>query len=265
MPDGKALQLPSTHMLGQNFSKAFDIKFMDDDGVEKHVWQTCYGPAISRIYAGLIATHGDDNGLVLPFKLAPLQVIIVPIFKGETQEKVLGKAKEVEGLLKKHYTVKTDASDRSPGYKFNEWEMKGVPIRIEIGMRDIEGGVVTLVRRDTGEKSQIKPDDLKKTIDETAEKMRKDMKEKADKWFAEKTSSAENIDDLYTELEKNGGFVRVPFCSEGVEGHTCADLIKEKCQANIRGSLFGSDMKPKGKCIACDIDAKVYLYAARQY
>ncbi len=265
MPDGRALQLPSTHMLGQNFSKAFDIKFMDDDGVEKHVWQTCYGPAISRIYAGLIATHGDDKGLVLPFKLAPLQVIIVPIFKGETQEKVLEKAREVEALLKKHYTVKMDASDRSPGYKFNEWEMKGVPIRIEIGMRDIEGGVVTMVRRDTGEKSQVKPAELKKTIDAAAEKMRKDMKEKADKWFAEKTSSAENIDDLYTELEKNGGFVRVPFCSDGVEGHTCADLIKEKCQANIRGSLFGSEMKPKGKCIACDIDAKVYLYAARQY
>jgi prolyl-tRNA synthetase len=264
MPDGRALQLPSTHMLGQNFSKAFNIKFMDDDGQEKHVWQTCYGPAISRIYAALIATHGDDKGLVLPFRVAPVQVIIVPIFKGETQEKVLEKSKEVEELLK-DYTVKMDASDRSPGYKFNEWEMKGVPIRIEIGMRDIEKGVVTLVRRDNGNKVQVKPSELTEAINKAAEGMRKDMKQNADRWFAEKTSSAETVEELQTELDKTGGFIRVPFCTDGMEGKNCADVIKEKCQANIRGSLFGSEMKPKDKCISCGKGAGLYLYAARQY
>lgn len=264
MPDGRALQLPSTHMLGQNFSKAFGIKFMDDDGQEKHVWQTCYGPAISRIYAALIAMHGDDNGLVLPFRLAPLQIIIVPIFKEETQEKVLKEAREIEKILK-DYTVKVDDSDRSPGYKFNEWEMKGVPIRIEIGMRDIEKGEVTVVRRDTKGKMSVKPSELKKAIEDAAQMMRKDMKEKADRWFAEKTSSAEDIDGLHSELEKIGGFIRVPFCTDGLEGQGCADTVKEKCQANMRGSLFGSEMRAKGKCIACGKDAKVYLYAARQY
>ena len=263
LPDGKALQLPSTHMLGQNFSKAFNIKFMDDDEKEKYVWQTCYGPAVSRIYAGLIATHGDDSGLVLPFKLAPIQIIIVPIFKEDTKEKVTAKAKEIEKTLA-DYSVKVDLTEKSPGFKFNEWEMKGVPVRIEIGMRDIEKGAVTLARRDTKEKVQVKPADLKKKIEETAESIRKNLRQNADKWFAEKTSSAETIEELGKQLE-NGGFIRVPFCTDELKGKECADVLKDKCQANMRGSLFGSEMKPKGKCIACGKKANIYLYAARQY
>ena len=263
LPDGKALQLPSTHMLGQNFSKAFDIKFMDDDEKEKYVWQTCYGPAISRIYAALIATHGDDSGLVLPFKLAPVQIVIVPIFKDDTKEKVIGKAKDVEKLLS-DYTVKVDLTDKSPGFKFNEWEMKGVPIRIEIGMRDIEKGMVTLARRDTKEKTQLKPADLKKEIEKAAEAIRRNLKQNADKLFAEKTGMADTVDDLNKALDK-GGFIRVPFCSDSNDAKGCAEVLKERCQANIRGSLFGAEMKPKGKCIACGTDATIYLYAARQY
>ncbi len=263
MPDGRALQLPSTHMLGQNFSKAFNIKFMDDDEKEKHVWQTCYGPAISRIYAALISVHGDDNGLVLPFKLAPLQIVIVPIFKEDTKDKILSKAKEVESILT-NYSVKTDASAKSPGFKFNEWEMKGVPIRLEIGMRDVEAGVVTLVRRDTKEKQQVKPEQLAEKIEDISESIRKNLKQKADKWFAETCSSAETMDELCKAAEK-GGFIRVPFCSDELDAKACADIVKDKCAANMRGSLFGSDMKPKGKCIACDKDATIYLYAAKQY
>lgn len=263
MPDGKALQLPSTHMLGQNFSKAFDIKFMDDDEKEKHVWQTCYGPAISRIYAALIATHGDDSGLVMPFALAPVQIVIVPIFRDDTREKVIDKSNEIMALLKE-YSVKLDDSSKSPGFKFNEWEMKGVPIRIEIGMKDIGKGVVTVARRDTREKIQVSSADLKEKIKEISESIRKNLKQNADKWFAEKTSSAETVVQLNSELEK-GGFVRVPFCSDAMESKECADALKEKCQANMRGSLFGSEMKAKGKCIACGKDATIYLYAARQY
>ncbi len=263
MPDRRTLQLPSTHMLGQNFSKAFNIKFMDDDGKEKHVWQTCYGPAISRIYAALIATHGDDNGLVLPFRLAPVQVIIVPIFKEDTKKKVLGHAKEIERMLKGDFSVRLDDSEKSPGFKFNDWEMKGVPVRVEIGMRDIENEVVTVVRRDRKEKKQVKPKELKKHIEELAERMRKDLKQNADKWFAGCTSSAETMEELCKEVEK--GFVRVPFCGDRMEAQSCAEAVKDRCHANIRGSLFGSDMKPKGKCIACGKKATIYLYAARQY
>jgi prolyl-tRNA synthetase len=251
-------------MLGQNFSKAFNIKFTDDDGKDKHVWQTCYGPAISRIYAALISMHGDEKGLVLPFAVAPLQVVIVPIVKEETKEKVLVECKKVKELLAKEFSVKLDDSDKTPGFKFNEWEMKGVPVRIEIGMRDLEKGVVTLFRRDTMEKSQVRPDELSESIKTLARKMKKQMKEKADKFFAENSSgSAETMDGLCDKV--TNGFVRIPFCTDGLEGKGCADAVKEKCQANIRGSLFGSELKAKGKCIACGKDATIYVYAARQY
>ncbi len=263
LPDGKALQLPSTHMLGQNFSKAFDVKFMDDDEKEKFVWQTCYGPAISRIYAALIATHGDDRGLVLPFRLAPVQIVIVPIFKDDTKEKVLDYSK---GILEKlnMYSVRLDDSNKSPGFKFNEWEMLGVPLRIEIGMRDIENGSLTVVRRDTLEKMHVKPDELATVIEDLSESIRKNLKQKADQWFAEINDSAVSMDELNKKLEK-GGFIRIPFCSEENDGKSCAEAVKENCQANIRGSLFGSEIKPKEKCIACAKDANIYLYAARQY
>lgn len=266
MPDGRTLQLPSTHMLGQNFAKAFNIKYKDEKGDDQHVWQTCYGPAISRIYAALIATHGDDKGLVLPLKLAPIQVVIVPIIKEETKEKVLAKCNEVKKLLAKDFIVTLDDSDKTPGYKFNEWEMKGVPIRIEIGMRDVEEGIVVLVRRDTGEKIKLNPKDVKKKINEIEDSMKKNLMEKADKWFADKLSFAETIDELGKKLEKHHGFVRVPFCTDLLEAKKCADVVKDKHHANVRGSLFGSKDKPKGKkCVGCGKEATIYLYVARQY
>lgn len=263
LPDGKALQLPSTHMLGQNFSKAFDVKYMDEHEEEKYVWQTCYGPAISRIYAALIATHGDDFGLVIPFKLAPIQIVVVPIFKDENKEKVLEYSKAILEKLN-NYSIKLDETNKSPGFKFNEWEMKGVPIRIEIGMKDIEKNSVVLVRRDTKEKIHVKPEELKEAIENVSSSMRTNLKQKADKWFAEINGSANSIDELNYKLEK-GGFIRIPFCTESMEGKNCAAIIKEKCQANIRGSLFGSELKPKENCIACNKKASIYLYAARQY
>jgi len=265
MPDGKALQLPSTHMLGQHFSKAFGIKYTDEQGKEEYVWQTCYGPCISRIYAAVIATHGDDKGLVLPVRLAPVQVVIVPIVKEGTRERVMemcGKVKESIGCC---FFTKIDDSDRTPGFKFNEWEMKGVPIRIEIGMRDVESGSVVVVRRDTGEKIKVDVEKLDEKLGEIADSLDKNLKEKADKWFAGQLSSADSMDELGKKLEKHG-FVRVPFCSDRMEAKGCADIVKERQQANVRGSLFGSKETPEGrKCIACGNPATIYLYAARQY
>jgi prolyl-tRNA synthetase len=265
MPDGRALQLPSTHMLGQHFSKAFGIKYSDEHGAEQYVWQTTYGPCISRIYAAVIATHGDDKGLVLPVRLAPVQVVIVPIVKEETREKVLAACRNVVNAIGCCFTVKIDDSDRTPGFKFNEWEMKGVPLRIEIGMRDIESGTVVVARRDSGEKLKVKLEELDAKLDELAQSIDKTLRERADSWFAGKLSFADSLDELGKKLELQG-FVRVPFCSEGMEGQTCADTVKEKHQTNMRGSLFGSPDKPAGKkCIACGNPATVYLYAARQY
>lgn len=266
MPDGRTLQLPSTHMLGQHFSKAFDIKYTDEAGKSEYVWQTCYGPAISRIYAALIATHGDDKGLVLPVRLAPTQVVIVPILKEETKAKVLEKCKEIKKALECCFVVKIDDSDKTPGFKFNEWEMKGVPIRIELGMRDIDAGIAVVARRDTGEKMKIPFAELDAKLDEIAQAIDKNLLSKADTWFATRLSSATKMDELNDILEKNPGFVKVPFCTDEMQGEKCADLIKEKCQANVRGSKFGSDEVPKSeKCISCGAHATIYLYAARQY
>jgi prolyl-tRNA synthetase len=266
MPDGRALQLPSTHMLGQNFSKAFDIKFTDDQGNVDYVWQTCYGPAISRIYAAVIATHGDNKGLILPFDLAPLQVVIVPIYKGENQEHVRAECKKVEKILKREFKVKFDDSDNTPGFKYNEWEMRGVPIRLEIGPRDIENKSVMLVRRDTREKKKVLVRDLKKEIRETGNRTLETLIERADSWFSQRMSKAKSLDELKKTIEKGNGFVQVPFCSDELHSKECANKVKEACAANMRGSLYGSKDKPKGeKCISCGKDATIYLYAARQY
>ncbi|MFH0884261.1 MAG: proline--tRNA ligase [Candidatus Micrarchaeota archaeon] len=265
MPDGRALQLPSTHMLGQHFSKAFNIKYTDDKGKDEYVWQTCYGPCISRIYAAVIATHGDDKGLVFPVRLAPLQVVIVPIIKEDTKQKVLERCAEVKKAIECCFISKIDDSDRTPGFKFNEWEMKGVPLRIEIGMRDVDADVVIVVRRDTGEKFKVPTKEVDAKLDELAQLIDKNLKEKADKWFSDKVSHADTMDELGKKLELHG-FVRVPFCSDALEAEKCADAVKEKHQANIRGSLFGNEEKPDGKkCISCGKNASIYLYAAKQY
>jgi len=266
MPDGRALQLPSTHMLGQHFSKAFGIKYTDESGKEEYVWQTCYGPCISRIYAAVIATHGDEKGLRFPVRLAPLQVVIVPIIKDETKDAVLTAAKEVLDSISCCFLARIDDSDRTPGFKYNEWEMKGVPIRIEIGMRDIGSKSVMVVRRDTGEKVKVQMDKLDDELGRIAKSMDDNLRSIADEWFAGRLSEAGDMEALGKKLEESEGFVRVPFCTDGMEGEACADAVKEAHQANMRGSLFGSDDAPDGeKCIACGKEAKIYLYAARQY
>ena len=264
LPDMRTLQLPSTHMLGQNFAKSFNVKYTDEKGEEKFCWQTTYGPAISRIYAALIATHGDGRGLVLPFDLAPIQIVIVPIVKGENKEKVLKRCKEVEKQLAS-FRVKLDDSENTPGFKYNQWEMKGVPVRIEIGERDIDSGTAMVVRRDTKEKLKINFGELEKEISKISAGMLANLVSKADTWFKGQLGQADSMDALAAELEKHG-FVRVPFCTDRMEGEKCADAVKEKTHANMRGSLFDSKDAPKAdKCIACGKKASVYLYAARQY
>jgi prolyl-tRNA synthetase len=266
MPDGRALQLPSTHMLGQNFSKAFGIKFTDEQGKDDHVWQTCYGPAISRIYAAVIATHGDNKGLIIPFDIAPVQIVIVPIYKGENQDVVRKECKKVQKILQEEFRVKFDDSENTPGFKYNEWEMKGVPIRLEIGPRDIENESVMLVQRIDREKKKVKVTDLKKEILETGNRTLETLIDRADEWFGKRMSKAKTLDELKKTIEKGNGFVRVPFCSDELDSKDCADAVKEACAANMRGSLYGSKDKPKGeKCVGCGNDATIYLYAARQY
>ncbi|MEM5812105.1 MAG: proline--tRNA ligase [Candidatus Aenigmatarchaeota archaeon] len=265
MPDGKVIQQPSTHFLGQNFSKPFGIKFTDRNGKERFVWQTCYGPAISRIFASVVAIHGDDKGLVFPFEIAPLQVIIVPIIKTGEEEKVLSKCEFVRSILEKeNLRVKIDYSENTPGWKFNHWEMKGVPIRVEIGPRDLERRQVVIVRRDTGEKQTVPENEVYPSIKEAGQKLSENLIKKADSWFASMVNEAKDMSELEARLKK-GGFVRVDFCSRDSEGRKCAERIKERLHADVRGTRADTNEIPKGKCIVCGKKANVVVYVARQY
>ena len=265
LPDGRVLQLPSTHMLGQNFAKVFGVKFMDDDEKERYVWQTTYGPAISRIFAALISIHGDSKGLVLPFNLAPAQIVIIPIFRKEGMEEVLAYARDVEEKLKEKYRVKLDDSGESPGYKFNQWEMLGVPIRIEVGKRELDENAVVLVRRDTGEKKKLPVEALEEEVAVAGEDLNENIGKLADEKFGKRLASADTAEELYS-LVKDGMLVKAPFCTDQMEGEHCAEKIKDESTGNVRGSLFGETEKPKEKkCVVCGKPANHYLYVARQY
>lgn len=267
MPDGRVIQQPATHLLGQNFAKAFDIGFLNEKGEREYVWQTCYGPAISRIYASLISVHGDKKGLILPFMFAPLQVIIVPILKKEGEKDVLEKCKRMkEELGKAGLGVKVDFGEETPGFKFNKWEEKGVPVRVEIGNKEVEKGEVTLHRRDTGKRENVKDAEGVKRIRALGEEIDKGLRERADEWFSKQIHSAGSMEELGKQL-KEGGFVKVNFCSMEMDGEGCAEKIKEKFAGNVRGKLFGNEEKPaKGaKCVVCGKDAKEVVYIAKQY
>jgi len=267
MPDGRVIQQPSTHLLGQNFAKAFDIAFLDEKGEREYVWQTCYGPAISRIYASLISIHGDKKGLILPFLLAPLQVMIVPILKKEGEKDVLEKCKKMkEELEKAGIRVGIDFGEETPGFKFNKWEEKGVPIRVEVGKKEVESGEVTLHRRDAGKRESITDGEAAKRIYALGEEIDKSLGERADEWFSKQIHNAETIDELGKWL-KEGGFTKVNFCSMEMDGEECAEKIKEQFAGNVRGRLFGKEEKPEkgAKCIVCGKEAGEVVYVARQY
>ncbi|MBU1197978.1 proline--tRNA ligase [Candidatus Micrarchaeota archaeon] len=267
MPDGKVIQQPSTHLLGQNFSKAFDISFTDEKGNKQFGWQTCYGPAISRIYASVISMHGDSKGLVLPPIIAPIQIVIVPIARKGSGDPLVKKALQIkEALEQKDWRVHIDSRDKTPGFKFNDWEMKGVPMRIEMGERELEKLSVTLALRDSGEKRTVLEKDLEKRVMQEAEAMTKRMLEKAEKWFTARLNTASTEKDLVKRLDK-GGMVRIPFCTLEMNGMPCAESLKKKHAIDVRGTRYDQKEKPSGKetCVMCGKTAAVYVFAGRQY
>ncbi len=265
MPDGKALQQPSTHFLGQNFAKAFGIRFFDKDEQEKIAWQTCYGPAIWRMFASVIALHGDDKGLVFPFKIAPLQVIIVPIIMKGKEKQVIQKAMEIKKTLEElGIRVDVDTSENTPGWKFNYWEMKGVPIRIEIGPKDLEKGQAVLARRDTGEKLIAKENEISNMVKKIGEDITKKLVKKADEWFAKMIHDVKDMKDLEKKISL-GGFFRANFCSVDMNGKPCADVLKEKLHLDVRGVRVDKNEKPLGTCIVCGKKARAVVYLAKQY
>jgi len=265
LPDGKIIQQPSTHLLGQNFSKAFDVKFKDDKGKENYVLQTCYGPAISRIMASVISVHGDDNGLILPYALSPIKAIIVPIFNEKNEKKIKKEARKLQlNLYNSDIDVKIDFTDKRPGEKFFYWEMKGVPFRIEIGENEIKKKQVLIFVRDTKKRIACGINKLAETIKNLGNSFDVRLKKKADKYFNNSIENCQTRDEIKKALE-NKKIARFNFCSIEQDGEKCAGYIEKKLQARVMGIHAGKKEKAKGKCVICNKKAKVIAYAGKSY
>ncbi len=265
-PDGKIIQQPSTHFLGQKFSKAFNVKFLDENNKEKFCYLTCYGPAISRMFASVIATHGDKNGLRFPFEIAPIQLVIIPI-AFEKNRAVIEKAKKLRGkLCEKSYRVDIDLSDRKSGDKFYFWEMKGVPLRIEVGPKELAEEKLTIYRRDTGNKIKINEKDLFYFIEKTGKEISKNLKADADKNFKGVIKDAGSLKELKKALSLNG-LARANFCSIELQGKKCAEVIEKDLHASVRGKRVDAEEKPFGskKCLVCGKSAETVVYIGRAY
>ncbi len=261
-PDGKVIQQPSTHMISPHFSKAFEIKFKDADMKEKDAYLTCYGPAISRIFASVIIVHGDNKGLKFPWGIAPLQVVIIPINKDDP--KLKQKAEKLKSEIEKFASVKIDYTDKRPGEKFNYWEMKGVPIRIDLGLKDLENKKITLFRRDLDKKETIDESAIIEAIKRISNEITKNLIKKADKLFQNKIKDTKTIKEI-KEVIKNGGIARGEFCSVENDGEKCAGIIEKETGAQIRGTRLDEKQKPHGKCVICGKKANHIVYIARAY
>ena len=258
MHDGKALQSGTSHNFGDGFAKAFGIQYTDKDNTLKYVHQTSWGMT-TRLIGAIIMVHGDNSGLVLPPRVAPTQVMVIPIM--QKKEGVLEKAMELkERLAKKGCRVKVDDSDKSPGWKFSEQEMRGIPIRVEIGPKDIEANKCVLVRRDNGEKIEICIDDLEDTVANLLETIQKDMFEKAKAHRDAHTYTATTMDELQTILDEKPGFVKAMWCGE----QACEDKIKELYSATSRCMPFEQE-QISDTCICCGKPAKKMVYWGRAY
>ncbi len=260
MGDGKALQAGTSHNLGQHFAKVFDIKFLDEDQKEKYAWQTSWGVS-TRLIGAIIMVHGDDYGLILPPKIAPIQSVIVPIFKKNTKEFVLSKAREIKDVLKGIRVELDDREEYTPGWKFNEWELKGVPLRIEIGPRDIEKGNVVLVRRDTRKKVVSPIAEVKNRVGELLDIIQNDLFLKARRFVEDNTHYVEDYGKFKKTIEEKKGFIIAPWCGSS----ECEKKIKEETKATIRNIPLAKVKEGRGKCIYCGKETDLYVYFARAY
>jgi prolyl-tRNA synthetase len=257
MHDGKALQSGTSHHLGDGFAKAFGIQFTDQEGNLQYVQQTSWG-FTTRIIGAMIMVHGDDRGLVMPPKVAPTQVMIVPI--AQHKEGVLDFAYKLKDQLVKSVRVGIDASDKKPGWKFNEYEMKGIPLRLEVGPKDIENGQVILARRDTGEKIIVSIDEIDEKLIEILDDIQKNLYRKASQHREERTSIAINIDQLKNILETKPGFVKAMWCGN----RECEDTVKEETGATSRCLPFEQEAV-SDKCVCCGDKAHKMVYWAKAY
>ena len=258
MHDGKALQSGTSHNFGDGFAKAFGIQYTDKDNSLKYVHQTSWGFS-TRTIGALIMVHGDDSGLVLPPRIAPVQIMVIPI--AQHKEGVLDKAKEIAFSLKEAgFSVKLDDSEKSPGWKFSEQEIQGIPFRVEIGPKDIEAGRCIVVRRDTREKIEVSLDELAGKMPGIAEKMQSDMLKRAKKHLEEHTYEARTYDEFKDTIENKPGFVKAMWCGS----EECELKIKEDTTATSRCMPFEQETLSES-CVCCGKPAKVMVYWGKAY
>ena len=262
MPDGRTLQIATVHNLGQNFAKAFEITYERPDGTHELVWQTCYGIS-GRVIAALMAAHGDDHGLVLPPRVAPVQVVVVPIpYKG--YEEAVRKAAEDVGsrLASAGIRVEVDLRlDITPGEKYYFWERRGVPVRVEVGPRDLEQGQVTLVRRDTLERTTAPLDGVVEVVQRLLAELPGALRKRAWAWMMERIRPVASTEEARKVLEEHGGVVELPWCGED----ECGLQMENEVDARVLGTPEDAKPEPTGLCPICGRRAVSVLRLARAY
>jgi prolyl-tRNA synthetase len=261
MQDRKALQAGTSHSLGQNFARAFDVTFLDQDGERKLVWATSWGVS-TRLIGALVMTHSDDSGLVLPPKLAPLEVVIVPIYRSDTERSlVLEKAAEIKARVSTRFTVRLDDRDQfKPGFKFSEWELKGVPLRLELGPRDVAAGQVVAVRRDNGEKKSFPDSGVVTAVDESLKAMQENMFQKALEFQIKNTVKIDNYEDFKEFMARDGGFAMVHWAGSGKD----EERIQEETKATIRCIPLEAE-EEEGICFLTGKKSLKRVVAAKAY
>jgi prolyl-tRNA synthetase len=262
MRDGRALQAGTSHNLGQNFSKSYEIRFQARDKSLQYAWTTSWGVS-TRMIGGVIMTHGDEGGLILPPRVAPYQVVIVPIPRGNWKETVLPRAEAIKKeLVARGVRVFLDAREgQTPGWKFNEWEMRGVPLRMEIGPKDLEKSQVVLARRDTREKSFVPMDGLAAHVDSLLATIQQALFERALAFRTEHTTETDSYDEFKTTMDGRPGFVISPWCGSA----DCETAIKNETQATIRNIPFTSAPATGKVCLKCGKPATVHAWFAKSY
>jgi len=262
MSDGKALQMGTSHNLGQHFARVFDIKFEDRNQKLQYVWQTSWGVS-TRMIGALVMSHGDDSGLVFPPQVAPIQVIIIPISIGNWKESVLPAARKLKDSLQQAglRVHLDDRSEYTPGWKFSEWEMRGVPLRLEIGPRDVKNNQVIAVRRDNKEKAALDVTGVEGKVGEMLAVIQKALFQKALAFQQENTREAGSYEEFKKTIEEKRGFIRALWCGR----EDCEARIKEETMATIRVIPLDQGKNTSGRCVFCGEEARTLAYFARAY